>query len=128
MRQSSKQCYTTGTTGRGRTSKSHHLLHCQMLMCQDQCPRCLMFRAGGQNGFGTSLTQLASATPCQQTGLMHICEKEQRQQSRTSTHVEMMQGLCMVTAACQLTRWFGFNISLRGGHSIKDQLPVETRN
>lgn len=66
---------------RARTSKSRHLLRCQMLRCQDQCPRCPMFPAGGQSGFGTSLTQLVSATPCQQTELMY--EKGQRQHINT---------------------------------------------
>ncbi len=76
-RQTSKQCYTIRTAGKGRASKSHHLLRCQMLRCQDQCPRCPMFQADGQNGFETSLTQLVSATPCQQTELyVHLWKQD----------------------------------------------------
>ena len=83
-----KKCCTMHARGRGRRSKSHHLLCCQMLMCQDQCPHCPMFQAGGQSGFGTSLTQLVFATPCQQTELMYIGETGKWQQRSTSTHAE----------------------------------------
>lgn len=85
--QTSKQSYTIHATG--RTSKANHLLCCQMLRCQDQCPRCPMFQVGSQTGFGTSLTQLVSATPCQHTELMYICETRQWQQRSTSTHAEL---------------------------------------
>lgn len=52
--------------------KSDHLLCCQMLRYRDQCLHCPLFQDDGQNGFGTSLTQLVSAIPCQQTELMFM--------------------------------------------------------
>lgn len=112
-------------------AKSRHLLCCQMLRCQDQCPRCPLFQAGGQNGFGTSLTQLASATPCQQTELTYVYwwdeggDKQRQQRGvcqhrvKCHTHTQRMNSGCMKGIGGRLTRWFGFDVSVRGCHSIQ---------
>lgn len=116
-----KQCYVTLKHYRQKNKqKSHHLLCCQMPRCQDLCPRCPMFQADGQSDFGTSLTQLVSATPCQQIELMYVCNKGQWQKRsvsitcKTDTDYAFRQHV----STCHLTRWLGFVVSLWGRHSI----------
>lgn len=103
-------------------AKSHHLLCCQRRRCQDRCPHCPMFQAGGQNGFETSLTQLVSATPCQQTELDGFVKQDNGNRWVYQHGMGWPHSLCISTTGCQLTRWFGFDVSVWGCHSIQDNV------
>lgn len=98
--------YIIHSTGRSRAYKSHHLLCCQMLRCQDRCPHCPLFQDGGQNGFGTSLTQLVSATPCQRTELYVFKNGKQKQKS-ISTNSGLTHGLCTFLQGVHLPAGLG---------------------